>query len=167
MSETNPTLVGRVPGFSQEYPTLELAIADSMRDGEHAIFTIQTGDEVEVKLENGAVQYVTVSKKRLEGIVREAGMLAVMLRVVRVVVAPRSLDRSSTHSRLTLGSFSEDRISCDLCPPNVCTVSFGRLTARSGSLTAKPTSWCNARTEIRASSSHTNRMSFTCKLSTT
>ena len=104
--------------MDKQYASMELALVDSMREGELAIVTVtpvgRPGATLDVKLENGRIQYLTMTKRMFERLLRGGGV-AIVLRVVRIETAPNPLrircraNPHDTHSRSVLAVRTEGR----------------------------------------------------------
>ena len=164
-----------------EYSGLELAIIQSLREGERATLSVLmisgsdgvSGDtRVDVHLKDGVLQWLTMPMSRLERMRRDSGGLAaVVMRAVRVWLVASPLislvprpTGPSTHSHLSGRSLNNESVPGSRFPSRECTDLRGCPTVRLPSSTARPIRSCNARTLPRAAYSRQSRTSYTCKV---
>lgn len=164
-----------------EYSGLELAIIQSLREGERATLSVLmisgsdgvSGDNrVDVYLKDGTLQWLTMPMSRLERMHRDSGGLAaVVMRAVRVWLVASPLislvprpTGPSTHSHLLGRSLNNESVPGSRFPSRECTDLRGCPTVRLKSSTARPIRSCNARTLPRAAYSRQSRTSYTCKV---
>ena len=164
-----------------EYSGLELAIIQSLREGERATLSVLmisgsdgvSGDtRVDVHLKDGVLQWLTMPMSRLERMRRDSGGLAaVVMRAVRVWLVASPLislvprpTGPSTHSHLSGRSLNNESVPGSRFPSRECTDLRGCPTVRLRSSTARPIRSCNARTLPRAAYSRQSRTSYTCKV---
>ena len=164
-----------------QYSGLELAIIQSLREGERATLSVLmisgsdgvSGDtRVDVHLKDGVLQWLTMPMSRLERMRRDSGGLAaVVMRAVRVWLVASPLislvprpTGPSTHSHLSGRSLNNESVPGSRFPSRECTDLRGCPTVRLPSSTARPIRSCNARTLPRAAYSRQSRTSYTCKV---
>ena len=121
--------------MDKQYASMELALVDSMREGELAIVTVtpvgRPGATLDVKLENGRIQYLTMTKRMFERLLRGGGV-AIVLRVVRIETAPNPLPRQpSRHALPFRAGSSNRRTPRSRCPRSAFTASWLLQTVRS------------------------------------
>lgn len=162
-----------------EYRSLDVAVVQSLREGEQATLTVMffssrgvSGDtQIDVQLKDGSLQWLTMPMSRLEKMRRDSGGLAaVVMRAVRVWLVASPLislvprpTGPSTHSHLSGRSLNNESVPGSRLPTRECTDLRGCPTVRLTSSTARPIRSCNARTLPRAAYSRQSRTSFTCK----